>query len=152
HGSFRERAPSSTLLSVGDFQKDHPEFRPTVIVDPVAKRFDRVSLAATPRPRENSGLTFPHDKHLRPGGIRGPGGLAALDCDSCHQMAPGGGLMAPVTQEVHCQRCHELAFEPVARGRRLPHGNVAAAVQMIKEFYANAALQGAYPDPTAPEV
>lgn len=152
HGSFREKAPTSTLLSVGDFQKDHPEFRPTVVVDPLAKRFDRVSLAASPRPRENSGLTFPHDKHLRPGGIRGPDGLEPLDCDSCHQMAPGGGLMAPVTQELHCQRCHELAFEPVARGRRLPHGNVAAAVQEIKEFYANAALQGAYPDPTAPEV
>ncbi|MCC6466876.1 MAG: hypothetical protein IT563_01030 [Alphaproteobacteria bacterium] len=152
HGAFRERAPTSALLAVGDFQKDHPEFRPTVIADPLAGRFERISLAATPRPRENSGLTFPHDKHLRPGGIRGPDGLEPLDCDSCHAMAPGGYLMAPVTQEVHCARCHELAFEPVARGRRLPHGNAEAAVKMIREFYADAALRGAFPDPSAPEV
>lgn len=152
HGSFRERAPASTLLSAGDFLKDHPEFRPTVASDPLAGRFERVSLAATPRPRENSGLIFPHDKHLRPNGIRGPDGLEPLDCDSCHTMAPGGYLMAPVTQELHCARCHELAFEPVARGRRLPHGNAEAAVRTIVEFYSDAALRGAFPDPTAPEV
>lgn len=152
HGPFRERAPASQLLAAGDFQKDHPEFRPTVVADPLAPRFERVSLAATPRPRENSGLTFPHDRHLRPGGIRGPDGLEPLDCDSCHTMAPGGYLMAPVTMELHCARCHELAFEPVARGRRLPHGNVEAAAKTIREFYSDAALRGAFPDPTAPEV
>jgi pSer/pThr/pTyr-binding forkhead associated (FHA) protein len=152
HGDLRARAPASSLLAASDFQKDHPEFRPTVVADPLQRRFERVSLAATPRPRENSGLTFPHDKHLRPGGIRGPEGLEPLDCDSCHTMAPGGFLMVPVTQELHCARCHELAFEPVARGRRLPHGNVEAAVKMIREFYSDAALRGAFPDPTAPEV
>jgi len=152
HGTFREKAPTSQLLAATDFKGDHPEFRPTVVVDPLAGKFDRISLAATPRPRENSGLTFPHDKHLRPGGIRGPDGLEPLDCDSCHQMAPGGWLMVPVTQETHCQRCHELAFEPVARGRRLPHGNTEAAIKMIREFYSDAALHGAFPDPTAPDV
>lgn len=152
HGPFREKAPASQLLAASDFLKDHPEFRPTVVADPLARKFDRVSLAATPRPRENSGLTFPHDKHLRPGGIRGPDGLEPLDCDSCHQMAPGGYLMAPITQELHCARCHELAFEPVARGRRLPHGNTEAAIAMIREFYSDAALHGAFPDPQAPAV
>lgn len=152
HGNLVAKAPASTLLAVGDFLKDHHEFRPTVAVDAAAGKVERISLAASPRPKERSGLTFPHDKHLRPGGIRGPEGLEALDCGSCHQVAPGGFLMVPVAQEPHCQRCHELAFDPVARGRRVPHGSVEAAVNVIRDYYGSTALSGGYADPTAPEI
>jgi hypothetical protein len=152
HGRFREKAPASTVLAAADFRKDHPEFRPLVAVDPAARRFERLSLAAQPRPKENSGLIFPHDKHLRPGGVRGPNGIEALDCGSCHTAAPGGALMVPVTMELNCQRCHELAFEPLSAGRRLPHGDVGAAQRTIREFYADVALRGGFPDPTAPPV
>ncbi len=54
HGPFRAKAPASALLASSDFRKDHPEFRPTVVVDPAAPRFERVSLAAQP----------PFDTHL----------------------------------------------------------------------------------------
>jgi predicted CXXCH cytochrome family protein len=152
HGRFREKAPASALLAAADFRTDHPEFRPTVAIDPVARRFARVSLAAAPRPKENSGLIFPHDKHLRPSGVRGPEKVETLDCGSCHVPAPGGMLMAPVAMEVHCQRCHELAFEPLSRGRRLQHGNVESVLRTIREYYADVALRGGFPDPTAPPV
>ncbi len=152
HGRFREKAPASAMLAASDFRKDHPEFRPTVVVDPAAARFERISLAAQPRPKENSGLIFPHDKHLRPGGVRGPESIEALDCGSCHVPAPGGGLMAPVTMEVHCQRCHELAFEPLSRGRRLQHGNVESVQRTIREYYSDVALRGGFADPTAPPI
>ncbi|MGQ0676341.1 MAG: FHA domain-containing protein [Rhodospirillales bacterium] len=152
HSKFRAKAPASALLSAADFRKDHPEFRPTVVVDPAAPRFERISLAATPRPKENSGLVFPHDKHLRPGGVRGPDGMEGLDCGSCHAPAPGGALMAPVTMEVHCQRCHELAFEPLSQRRRLQHGNVESVQRTIREYYSDVALRGGFADPTAPPV
>ena len=153
HGKFGSRAPSSPLLSVGDFAKDHPEFRPSVMVDPVAARVERVSLAASPRPRERSGLTFPHDKHLKLAGIKRPDGpFEVLDCKSCHVMAPGGFLMVPVTEELNCQRCHVLAFDKRAEGRRLPHGNAELAARTMREYYADVALHGGYEDPAAPEV
>ncbi len=152
HGRFRDKAPASALLSASDFRNDHPEFRPTVAVDPASGRFARISLAAQPRPKENSGLIFPHDKHLRPGGVRGPDRMEALDCGACHAPAPGGALMAPVTMEVHCQRCHELAFEPLSRGRRLQHGNVESVRRAIREYYSDVALRGGFADPTAPPV
>lgn len=152
HGSFRERAPGSALLAAADFRTAHPEFRPTVSVDPAAGKLDRVSLAASPRPKENSGLAFPHDKHLRAGGVRGPDKMEQLDCGSCHVTAPGGALMAPVTMELHCQRCHDLAFEPLSRGRRLQHGNVQSVSLTIREYYSDVALRGGFADPTAPEI
>jgi predicted CXXCH cytochrome family protein len=41
-----------------------------------------------------------------------------------------------------CQGCHRLAIEPAVTAREAPHGDPAAVVAMIDEFYASLALRG----------
>jgi hypothetical protein len=41
-----------------------------------------------------------------------------------------------------CQECHRLAIEPAVTQREAPHGDPAAVVAMIEEFYASLALRG----------
>lgn len=151
HTTIERTAAAANLLNAGDFGRDHPQFRPSVVVDSKSGKFERVSLDS--RPREKSGLKFPHDKHLNPKGVRSPVSAqpVAMTCSNCHTPESGGVLFKPVSFEANCASCHLLQFEPQAPERRLPHGKPAEALQAIKDAYAVMALQGGYNEPTAPE-
>jgi hypothetical protein len=92
------------------------------------------------RVTENSGLKFPHDKHLSKKGVRSPNGTVTLDCVNCHVRDEAGVRFKPVTMKDHCQSCHSLEFEPKVTTRQVPHGNVGNVVATLNEFYAQAVL------------
>ncbi|HUN50640.1 MAG TPA: cytochrome c3 family protein, partial [Candidatus Sulfotelmatobacter sp.] len=126
---------------------------PTIIQNAATGAVIRAALDANPKPEEHSGLKFPHDKHLKPEGIRDPDkGMVKLDCASCHKPDPGGVSFIPIRMTVDCQGCHALRFDARALDRQLPHGNAAEAQKVIADFYAALALRGEVQDESAPDV
>lgn len=134
------------LLNAADFGTSHPQFRPTVITDPKQRTWTRISLNDKDKLKENSGLKFPHDKHLtdKNGGVLAPEGRRLMKCADCHVVEPGGELMRPVKMEQHCAECHKLKFTRAAPERVVPHAKPHEVQEIIKDFYARAALSGGF--------
>lgn len=155
-------AQPTDLLDVVDFGADHPQFRPSVIVDPASKPV-RIALGTSDFPKEHSNLRFSHRVHLAhkcevPAGGRVkdlPRELrrgcnvmqmarqrlkkkAGLSCGDCHRPEPGGVNMLPVRMQDHCAECHRLEF---ARGRVLPHGKPVQIIAMINDYYLAKAMR-----------
>lgn len=142
HAGLSTRLRDTAVADVPDWA-GHPQFRATVVRDPspTRPRFERVSLAD--RPRENSGLVYPHDLHLsktnsvanmvRRQGLAANG---ALGCGDCHTPDSDGIGFRPITMERNCSACHDLAF---ARDggvvRTLPHGKPQQVAGIIRDFY-----------------
>ena len=124
HSGLRTAAgPSTRYVSrVIDFAS-HPEFA--------------VLRRALP---DGGRIRFNHAKHLPPAGLPGLGGKAvALKCASCHQPAPDGRSMGPISFRAHCASCHwnTLSYD-VARFRDLgvPHGVQPELLRgLIRERY-----------------
>ncbi len=135
HGSLKDRLSDTKLGNAADFGKAHPQFQPQVALTLGSDKLTRVSLAA--RPREASGLTFPHDKHLDPRGgvarmaarLGGNYGASGLACKDCHRSTADGVRFLPIEMERDCESCHSLAYDKVGPTfRKLRHGNVAAMI------------------------
>lgn len=137
------------LLRAVDFATDHPEFRPAVVLEAGTRARTRVSLAE--KPKERSGLRFPHDKHLA-ARLKAPDGEVTLACTDCHAPDPRGTTMRAIEFEKDCRRCHSLAFDARYPERQALHGSPAELVEDLFEFYATQALRGAALDEQAPEV
>jgi pSer/pThr/pTyr-binding forkhead associated (FHA) protein len=148
-----------------DFRTEHPEFRLSLLDadKPDAIRRVRQGTPVSPEMVERSNLKFNHKLHLDPGGVRDPEGKrdaagvrdaqgrrTVLKCGDCHQPNESGSLMAPVTMEQHCQRCHSLAFEPKVTKRQAVHGDEEEIVTMVREFYARLVLGDVPPDVNPP--
>ena len=146
HGGLKERLTDTTLGNAGDFGTLHPQFRPAVALTLGSKKLTRVSLDE--KPREASGLAFPHKMHLdKLGGVarmaasignnNGNGrsyDTGGLQCKDCHQTTSDGVRFVPVEMERDCGSCHSLAFDKVGNTvRRLRHGDVD---QMIADLTA----------------
>lgn len=108
--------PWPAVRGIRAFPEDHPEF------GVIRERF-----------KDPGGIRFNHQLHLKED-LRGPGGPEKLECTTCHRpdLAPTRGarrvanLMASVTFDRQCGRCHPLFFD--ARiDRPAPHGNQKAA-------------------------
>ena len=142
HGDLRAVAPDTQLHDVTHFGSDHPPFEP-------------LRAAAEDEPGSNRampGLEFPHKLHVAAVGIdNADGETVTLGCADCHMPEAGGGLMAPVGFEAHCQSCHRLRI-PGDSARELPHGHVAATLASLRDYFAARALAGGYTDVSAPEV
>jgi pSer/pThr/pTyr-binding forkhead associated (FHA) protein len=85
---------------------------------------------------DRSNLTFNHKVHLDPDGIVTPDGNRVIECAECHVPEPGGALMKPIAMDEHCSGCHTLSFDPDDPSRSVPHGEPAAVVQALIEFYS----------------
>jgi predicted CXXCH cytochrome family protein len=145
HGDLRKKLPDTRLADAGDFGRSHPEFQPVLIAGWSGERpvLQRLSLAE--RPRENSGLKFPHGMHLsRTNGVAqmarrlsGAYGFGqALICSDCHDPSPDGARFQPVDMEEDCAMCHSLAFDRVGGTlRTLRHGEPAQVVADLRDFY-----------------
>ena len=121
--------PDDTLLEIAaDFLDSHPEFAASQLTDDAP-----------------SALRFDHAVHLDTAGIVTPDGRRVLECAECHVPEPGGAGMLPITMLDHCSSCHTLAFDPDDPAREVPHGDPAAVVQTLIEYYS-ARLLGADPD------
>ncbi len=151
HGNLKSLSSAVTVGNVTDFGRDHPQFRPTIIQDAATGAVIRAALDASPKPEEHSGLKFPHDKHLKPEGIRDPDkGMVKLDCANCHRPDPGGVSFIPIRMTETCQGCHALRFDARGLDRQLPHGNPGEAQKVMRDFYAGLALRGEVQDDAAP--
>jgi predicted CXXCH cytochrome family protein len=151
HGSMDKLAANAGIANASDFGTAHGQFRASVVTDPAAGKVERIALDKNPK--ENSGLKFPHDKHLNTKGVRSPVAEkpVVMGCADCHKPEAGGQLMKPVSFEQNCASCHLLAFEPQALDRKLPHGKPADAMQLVRDTYASIALRGGFQDAAAPE-
>jgi hypothetical protein len=147
----------TALGNVGDFALDHPQFKPTVRTktpgqdESLPIEWQRISINDSKLLHE-SGLKFPHDKHLVAKGVTSPGGTKVLECIDCHRSEPGGAYFLPVQMEAHCQECHALTFDPATPDRVVPHADLQRLQVFLDEFYALQALQGGYRGEDAPPV
>lgn len=139
HRDIRSRANGAQSRNVSDFARDHPAFRLSL---PDGKGVRRVRQSGGPI-AESSNLVFPHAVHLDPAGVKHPGkGRVKLACDGCHHLDASRRTFVPVSMRRDCQECHRLEFEPAVSDRQVPHGAPADAVTVVREFYANLALNG----------
>lgn len=166
HRDVKAVAPKAESGKVTDFRTEHPEFRLSLVDadNPKAVRRVRMSKPATAEFVERSNLKFNHKLHLDPGGVRDPEGKrdekgtrdaqgrrTILRCNDCHEPNQGGRLMAPISMEQHCQRCHSLAFEPQVTKRQAVHGDEEQIATMLREFYARLVLGDVPPDVNPPK-
>ncbi len=154
HDDLTSTLQNVSLANVGDFAKDHPQFKPTVVTDFLTQAVARISLDDKAALKEGSGLKFPHDKHLteKNGGVMGPEGRRVMQCGDCHTVEDGGLGMNAIDMETHCAECHQLNFDARKPERTVPHGKPAEVQEIIRDFYAKLALEGGVEDPSAPEV
>jgi hypothetical protein len=154
HGSLTEDEPRTTLRNVFDFGSAHPDFRPSVVVDASLHVISRdAAMSDAVPPEEASGLTFPHDAHLRPQGVRHPArGNIVLDCGSCHIADASEASFLPITFAETCHQCHELTFDTQLPDRELVHGQPDALFKQIADTYDAVAMRGGYEEPEAPAI
>ncbi len=137
------------LQNAADFLDDHPAFkvslkRPAVTPDgDMEWLVEHVDLA-TSASADLSNLKFDHQVHLDANGIITPDGMRVIECAECHTPDPGGARMQPISMDEHCSDCHTLAFDPDDPTRTVPHGDAAAVVQALVEYYS-ARLLGSDP-------
>lgn len=154
HGTLEADEPDSTLRNAWDFADEHPEFRPSVVIDASLHIIARdKGMTDTPGPRESSGLTFSHADHMRDVGVRHPTrGNVNLACDSCHIADDGGVSMLPISFETHCHQCHELKFDTQLPNRQLIHGKPEALFEQVSDVYNAVAMRGGYEEAEAPAI
>jgi len=142
------------LRNVQDFGTDHPEFLPSVVVDPALRQMSREkSMSGPDLPTENSGLTFPHADHLRKSGVRHPTeGIVELGCRTCHVPDEGNVSMLPIDFDRHCHQCHTLTFDLQLPDRELVHGQPEELFMQVSDIYNATALRGGYEEPDAPVI
>jgi hypothetical protein len=140
HGVLKQQLPTTGLANASDFGRQHPQFTPAVVTDPLTRKLTPVSLDG--HPRESNGLTFAHKVHLDPrGGVArmaasmgGAGGYGSdgLQCKDCHRPSEDDVRFQPVNMARDCESCHSLAYDTVGGTvRRLKHGDVG---QMIADL------------------
>ena len=74
-------------------------------------------------PKDVNTLRFNHRIHLA-GVFNAQGKREVLECDDCHVLVENKGKAdpAPIAFEQHCQRCHNLTFDPRFPTAQVPHG------------------------------
>lgn len=147
HSSMDRRFDETTLVNVINFSHWHPEFKPRIILDPQPDILSVKRISLVEHPKENNGLKFPHDFHLKDKEVirklatLGPVSQARygdkLDCADCHQVDAAGAFITPIEMELHCGDCHSLAFvtEQNANVRFLPHGDPEDVRATLEDFY-----------------
>jgi len=145
HGDIKVFTPTAELPNVGDFGKQHPEFRLSMRIAPGADGIAR--RVRTPQLQENSGLKFPHALHLSSKGIKSPtgptstGGRVVLECGNCHQLDSAKVRFVPIRMEKDCQGCHRLGVDAQYPTRQVPHAAPEAVVTALQDLFASLALE-----------
>ncbi|MDE2256447.1 MAG: cytochrome c3 family protein, partial [Xanthomonadaceae bacterium] len=153
HADLKARTKgASSFADVSDFGTNHPEFKVNLPQWDANGKFAPVRTTWTADLKEDSGLKFNHEKHLKPEGLNTPNGHRVLTCATCHVPDAGGAKMRPVNFETMCHDCHKLGFDTLAPDREVPHGKVAAVAYTLSEYYAKVALEGGYQDARSPDI
>jgi hypothetical protein len=149
HAILDKKAPTTELLNVADFGRDHPDFRVTVLQaregDSGTVDWTRVRLDLLPDVKrfERSRLSFSHEQHLARKGIKGPEGDEVLQCNNCHLPDQSGRLMQPIQMEKNCSRCHSLRFDEKDPSTTVPHGDIDAVYGTLISHFSRQFLEGA---------
>ncbi len=154
HEKLKHLASETDLRDANDFLSNHPQFRPTVVTDGSTMAWRRMTLDPKIWPVEKSNLRFPHDKHLNPKGVSSTDSrsLEKLKCGNCHRPELGGG-MQPIDMVRDCAWCHSHSLQFVGEpDRLLPHGDLKAAFNAIRDHFRNRALRGGVSDQKAPDI
>lgn len=132
HETLDTRLTDTALGNASDFGKAHPQFQAVLYTELRQTEPARISLGD--KPRERSGLKFPHDIHLDPqgGAARMAISLGSrsgygepLDCQDCHQATSDRSSFEAVDMEADCESCHSLVYDRVGSTfRTLRHGDV----------------------------
>ncbi|MBT8131961.1 MAG: FHA domain-containing protein [Gammaproteobacteria bacterium] len=144
HANIEEYASNTELRNVSGFVVGHADFHVSMLVR--GEAWDQWETLRVPlsdsTTEENSGLKFPHSKHLDPDGIKGAEGDEVLQCESCHLPQGGGAVMRAMNMERDCQRCHQLDFEESDPQRQVPHAQTDVVLKDMEEYYAWRYLSG----------
>ena len=158
HSDIKAFSPNAELDNITDFDVDHPPFKLALVSvveqadGRIMPQVQRVPFLPGKPLVEQSGLKFPHNKHLVAGGLRSPTGKEQLQCASCHQIEPGGMLMRPIDMERDCARCHQMTFNAAGIERTLPHADEDEVARVLENYFIAAALEGGVTTETAPAV
>lgn len=136
HGDIKKSLAKTKTENVDDFATKHPEFRYQLALSSKPKDLQRSRLIKGEQLKESTALKFPHDVHLKVGGVKSPKGKIKVDCASCHKPNPDGLGFTQITMKDNCQSCHDLKFEPAISNREVPHGSVELALSTLREFYS----------------
>lgn len=152
HDGMDTRLTTTKLENAADFGNAHPQFRPAVLVKPLAgsdSKAPRRRISLDDKPKEFNGLKFPHDLHLnKTGGVAQMGrrlsgkfGFGqALECKNCHEVDKNGVRFLPVDMEKNCSMCHSLAFDKIGGTfRTLRHGEPDMVRADLRAFYRSTA-------------
>lgn len=147
HAHLERLKADPGVRDVTDFASDHPEFRLTVLVSGTGKDWHPVRLDRSQPATfiEHSHLRFSHKQHLNPKGIKTPTGQRVLICQDCHRPDASGREMVPITMTSVCSECHSLRFDEQDPDSALPHGNLNAAIQAVKEHFSREYLERGLP-------
>ena len=153
HADLKDRTKgASQIADIADFGDAHPQFHVNLPGWTAAGEFMPKSMPWASGLKENSGLKFNHEKHLKTDGLNTPNGRKVLTCENCHQTDAAGAAMKPIAFETMCHECHQLGFDTLAPDREVPHANVEAVTYTLDEFYARRGLEGGYADARAPTI
>jgi hypothetical protein len=148
HADLSAHAPATALDDVASWS-EHPQFRPSVVVDAQLSLRERVPAGAGDSGNgavERSGLIFSHRTHVFPG----PVSKVALACERCHVPDASGATMRSVRFAEHCQGCHALRYDDSHPEHQVPHVAPDRVAESLDVFYAWVALNGLARDPAAP--
>jgi hypothetical protein len=146
---FKTPDRSYEFTNFTHFATNHPEFR---VADT-----NRPSANENLPPRDKNTLMFNHYRHLvDDDGIPEFEPGRRLKCEICHEPAAGGAFMRPISYERHCQRCHDLLFDPKFDTNypnlRVPHGRADHARAFLRSLpleYADIAQKQGHTGETA---
>lgn len=150
HGDLERLKQSTQLANASDFGADHPEFRLTVMqaqsgLGDAVWQPVRLSVLPGIQPVERSHLSFSHQQHLDPRGIKGPKGDEVMKCEDCHLPDSSGRYMLPVRMEGQCSRCHSLRFDEHDPATTVPHGDVEGVYRTLISHFSRMFLESAPP-------
>ena len=158
HQDIKSVSGKSELDNITNFGTQHPAFQIALVTQVnhspesgVTADVKRVPFTPETTLQENSGLKFPHSKHLAEGGVRSPNGKTQLQCVNCHVPEPGGELMRAIDMDRDCAGCHKMTFNAAGIERPLPHADEDEVARILTDYFIAAAMEGGVTTETAPQ-
>ena len=153
HGGLRARGIDTKTGNASDFDRDHPQFRLSLVNEPGTGRRERVEWSSALR--EKSGIEFSHLRHVGQvvvGSSKNEEAARNMQCGECHELDATGKRFTPISFDKHCASCHVLSFDERFPKRQALHGDAKAMREDLRGAYAVLALSGQVQDPNAPAV